>query len=513
MGMSPATDTADRQHPGYLGLGGRLAEGPGLEMIEAGFEMECADAAILHDGLALADIAHTLILAEAGILRSEAASELLRALLDLASIPHDRFPYDPGLGDPWNSRQHQLTLRVGGLASWLTIGRPRREAGRVAFRIALRARLLVAHEALTRLARSLLYQARLHCKAVMPDYTYLQPAQPTTFGYLLLGYLQPTLRAAERFRQAYGQLNRSPAGVGGVGGTSLNLDRWRLAQLLGFDSVAVHARDAMWQTDCLVDLLAALAGSAVQAGQIAADLEVFASPAFGFVELADAHSRSSALMPQKKNPYPLAIVRGAAGVLAGRLAGLLSVLRTGSARTDHFVFAYGEVPRALDLYSTTHRLLAATIRGLAVNREAMASSAARDFIGAADLAEQLALRGWLDHASAHRLIGAAVRKAVGSGRNRIMLADLHEAARELSYELAPDDSALEALLDWTSDPTLLVASREVTGGTSHAQISRMLRSASDRLRREDLWRGRASDRLQTAEQKLLSLASELATIG
>jgi probable phosphoglycerate mutase len=120
-------------------------------------------------------------------------------------------------------------------------------------------------------------------------------------------------------------VNRSPAGAGGTTGSSLPLDRELLASRLGFYGVIPHARDAMWQADGFVDLLATLASVAVEAGQVAADLEIWASPAYGFIGLADEYCRVSALMPQKKNPYALSVIRHAGGSAAGALAALLGL--------------------------------------------------------------------------------------------------------------------------------------------------------------------------------------------
>lgn len=494
----------------YLGLGGRLSEGPGPELVDFAFSLECADAPILHRGLGLADIAQAVVLKEGGFVDAEDGRLLLNTLLDLWAIPANDFPYEPALGDAWNSRHRELARRVGGLAGWLTIGRPRREAGRVAFRVALRERVLTAHASLTSLASALLTQSRAHRNTVMADYTYLQPAQPTTLGYLLLSYLFPVLRDAERLRRSYRWINMSPAGAGGNAGSSLPLDRRRLASLLGFDGPILHARDAMWQVDGLVELMALVAGASGHAAQIAADLEVFAASAFAFVELADAYSRASALMPQKKNPYPVAIVRGAAGVLAGRLTGLLSVLRTGSARTDHFVFAYGEVPRALDLFAGSEQLLAATIRTAKFNRPALEKSAHQGFLGAADLAEGLATTGMLDHESAHSLVGAAVRAATKQGRTEVTMEDLREQAAHMHLRLNADDKGLKGVLERSLDPVELVQSRVVVGGSTKSEVSAMLRATSRRLRDESIWSSGVRASLHTAEESLLRLAERAA---
>jgi argininosuccinate lyase len=504
----PGPPGSESDLEGYLGLGGRLAEGPAPEMVEAGFSLECADAPILHAGLGMADLAHAVVLAEGSLLPApEAARQLRRALLEMSEIPAEDFPYDPRLGDAWNSRHRELGRRVPELAGWLTVGRPRREAGRIAFRIAVRQRILEAHAAMSSLGLALLGQARAHRRTLMVDHTYLQPAQPTTLAYLLLGYLYPVLRDLERLRRAFEWANLSPAGAGGNAGSSLPLDRQRLASLLGFDGVVVHARDAMWQTDDLVEILAVVAGAATHASQIASDLEVFASPGFGFLELSDAHSRASALMPQKKNPYPLPVVRGSAGVLAGRLAGLISLLKTGSARTDHFLFSYGEVPRALDLFSRSERLLAGTMATLRFDVEALADSARLGFLGAADLAESLAFEGVLDPDSAHRLVGAAVRAADAEGRVDLRPEDLKQQAQHLGLELRAGDQELQAAVDRSSKAERLVSSRTVLGGSAPHQVGLMLRSTGAALRREQRWREAVAARLEQVEKELSRVAA------
>src|SRR5581483_10207345 len=261
--------------PEFLGLGGRLEAAAGEDLVAAGFALEMADAKLLHDGFGLADLAHVLALADAGVLAG--------ALLEMAAVPADEFPYDAAYGDPWNSRERWLEARAGARAGWLTVGRPRREAARVALRIAVRRAVLDTHAAAVALAEAYLAQARRHRTALMADFTYLQPAQPTTLGYMLAGHLQPVLRHLGRLERAYGWVNSSPAGAGGTTGSGLPLDRERLAARLGFAGVIPHARDAMWQTDGLVDLLATVAALSGEAGQVAADLEIWASPPFGFV--------------------------------------------------------------------------------------------------------------------------------------------------------------------------------------------------------------------------------------
>ena len=234
------------------------------------------------------------------------------------------------------------------------------------------------HDALVDQAAALARHARATRTALATDYTYLQPAQPTTVGHLLLAYAYPALRDADRARASHAALGASVAGAGGSAGSRWALDRARLAELLGCDGLVEHAKDAAWQADVYVELLSTLAIAATHQSQLGQDFEIYASQEFGLVELADAHSRASALMPQKKNPYALAAIRTQAGQAAGDLAGALVALHTGSARTDHFHLLNGTIPRALDEAVAIARLTASVLDGHRAARRALRADRARE---------------------------------------------------------------------------------------------------------------------------------------
>ena len=250
------------------------------------------------------------------------------------------------------------------------------------------------------------------------DYTYLQAAQPTTAGHLLLAYAYPALRDAERLQHAHRELSRSVAGAGGSAGSRWPLDRARLAELLGCDGLVQHTKDAAWQWDVYAELLATLAIAATHLSQLAQDFEIYASHEFGLIELADRHSRASALMPQKRNPYALAAIRAQAGQAAGDVSAALTVAHTGSARTDHFHLLNGLVPRALEEAGAVARLAAAVLAGMRVDAERMARVAREGFTNAADVADVLAAAGGMDYRTAHKVVGLAVRRLIGAGGRR-----------------------------------------------------------------------------------------------
>src|SRR5438874_5653726 len=219
------------------------------ELIAAGFDLENADAGILHRGMNLADIAHLLDLSATGVIPPGAARRLLALLLETMDIPAADFPYDPANGEPYNSRERYFVSQAGDVAGWLHAGRPRREAVRVAFRLRLRDDLTSVIEAACELAAELARRSREHAGTLMADQTYLQHAQPSTFGHYLLSFADPVLRDGRRLLDTLAWTNTSPGGAGCVNGTRLHTDRALVARLLGFTGVIEHTRDAMWQAD------------------------------------------------------------------------------------------------------------------------------------------------------------------------------------------------------------------------------------------------------------------------
>ena len=495
---------------GYLGAQARVRSGPAPELVEAGYALETADAGLLHRGLTLADLAHLVALAEAGVVPQGEAAVLATTLLGWLDVPVADFPYDAVWGDAYNSRERELERRHGTTAGWLHTGRTRREAGRIAFRLALRERVLALHAAVARLAGALADRAGEHADTLWADTTYLQPAQPSTFGHYLGAFGEESLRHLERLVTAYAWADRSPAGAGGVGGTRVPVDRDRLAALLGFTAVGAHTRDAMWATDGLADAVVAATQAATTADRLAEDLEIMSSPGVGYVTLDASLCRASVLMPQKRNPYALAVIRSGAGTLVGRATGLLVTQRTPSARTDNWLHAYGEVAGSLDRARRVVALGAAVVETLAVDAGAMARAAAEHFTGAADLAEELVLRAGLDYRSAYRVVGRAVADAVEAGRSGLDAGDLSRAAREvLTLDLDLDPALVAAALD----PAQILTTRTAQGGSAPTSVRAHCARLRSALGSAATWREAEAARVATAEEALLAAARAMALAG
>ena len=324
--------------------------------------------------------------------------------------------------------------RIGSdAAGWLSAGRPRREAFRVALRACSRRGAAELVERARRRAGALALHARALRDALAADYTYLQAAQPTTAGHLLLAYAYPALRDAERLRATPTASSRaaSPARAAAPARAGRSIARgWPSCSAAR--ASCTHAKDAAWQWDVYAELLATLAIAATHLSQLAQDFEIYASHEFGLIELADRHSRASALMPQKRNPYALAAIRTQAGQAAGDVAAVLTVTHTGSARTDHFHLLNGLVPRALEEAGAVARLAAAVLAGMRVDTERMARVAREGFTNAADVADVLAASGGLDYRTAHKVVGLAVRRLVEQGAGELTAEAVAEAALELT---------------------------------------------------------------------------------
>jgi argininosuccinate lyase len=508
----------------------RLTGPPADDLVHTAYARETGDAAILYEGMSLADIAHVVGLIEANIVPLEVGGELLAALLEIHPAPPLDFALDPARGDLYSNREAYLKMLTLAdsrseaqrtAVGWLSAGRARREATTIGYRLAVRARLLALAAALGDGVSAALDLAEKHRVTLFPDYTYLQPAQPSTFGHYMLTFVYPLLRDLDRARAAFGRTNFSPAGSGSVNGSRLPLNRARLAELLGFEGLIPHTRDAMWQADGPIEIAALMTSTLITLDRLAEDLQVFSTAEFGLVELADRHTRTSVIMPQKKNPYSLAYIRGVCGESIGTLAAMAAVGKTPSGQIDNRIFAYGDIPRALDRATGAVRLMADVLHGLTVNADLAARRASENLIGATDLAEVIMLQYGhsieqpygLDYKTAHDLVGRAVRAAIESGatgtgesQTRSFAELLDEAAEAMiGRPLGLDPKVIAEALD----PARIVAARTGPGGAAEAPMAQMIAECREQLADHMRWREATQGRIEASETQLLMTAALL----
>jgi argininosuccinate lyase len=503
-------------------VGGRLLEGSGPQLIHSAHRLELQSAGALLPSMILADLAHILVLLDLDLIPREPGQQLLTALLELrqaglAGAPSgagepasaEGLVPDPALGDLPMNREAWLRARVGVAAGYLLVGRPRREAVTVAFHLAMRDRVLALADVLERLQTSLVDLAARHLRTLAVDYTYWQPAQATTLAHSLLAYAYPLGREVDRLRAVFGRTNSSPAGAGCTNGAGIPIDRAVLARLLGFDGVVLHSRDANWQPDLALELTSIAASTGLALDRLAEDLQIWTTREFGFVELADRTARASLAMPQKKNPYALIFVRGAATRLLGRLAGAGALAKAASGQPDQRIFAQDEVPAALELAEQSAALLIEVLAGVRFDRDRLAAAARRGYLAGNDLAERIMYRSGLPFGEAHRIVGAAVRRSLEAGRDAdgIDAASLDAAALEVhGSPLGLSDADVRDALD----PEAAVARRTGTGGAAPASVRGLLAERRRALRRQRTWVASRRAAIDRATSGLIAGAREAA---
>ena len=502
--MHAPEGAASRAKHDVLEIGGRLRDKPSERLIATAFADELANQLSLFDAVSLADLAHTLMMMRpAGPIPADQGAELLRGLLALHERPAD-FAADPALGDVYTNREAWLNAHCAA-AGWLGVSRARREAVTCGFHIAVRAELLALTEALADAALMLTAAARRHKTTLFPDYTYLQAAQPTSFGHYLLGFGFPLERHMERALDLHGRVNQSPAGGGSANGSIAQQDRAMLARLMGFDQPAANTRDAMWQADHSIEAAGLAVNALVTLDRLGEDLMVYTSQEFSLVRLSDRHSRASKIMPQKKNPFALSYLRGIANHAIGVQTAIAASMRTPSGQMDNRMTAYAAIPAVLRQAGEAARLTAEVIGELQVDKARAKQILEGGELAASDLAEHIMLESALDYRQAHKVVGALVRELRNQARglSSVTPTDLDRAARNaVGAPLALDDRVIARALDAAA----AVKARTCLGGAAPARVGEAAAQLSRSVKERQRSAARLTRKAERARSTLLDKA-------
>ncbi|WP_436933968.1 argininosuccinate lyase [Halovenus marina] len=443
----------------------RFSGGPAREFLSS----LGADERIFAADLAV-DRAHVVMLAEQDIVDDDTASEILGALADIENAGHDELPDGE---DVHEAIETAVIDRVGPDGGRMHTARSRNDEVAACLRYRLRSDILDALETVLSGRDALLDAASEHTETVMPGYTHLQPAQPTTVAHWLCSYEQALARDTERLLDAYERVNRSPLGAAAFAGTPFDIDRERTAELLGFDGLVENATDAVSARDCLVETTAAATGLGLTLSGLAEDLVVFASK--GHVELADEYASTSSIMPQKKNPDTLELVRGRTGDATAGLNGLVTTLKgLPRAYNRDLQRASGHAFDAIDSVVESTDVAIGAVTTAEWPEAALADAAGDGFATATGVADSLARSG-VPFRTAHEVVAHAGERSADPAIEDI------EAAVE---ELLDDDQA--NALDWDAieqalDPTASVEMRDSRGGPAPETVSTHIARARTRL--------------------------------
>ena len=374
---------------------------------------------------------------DAGVL-TEADHEAIQAALTaiLAAGQADPASVTGPDEDVHSFVERKLVERVGDAGRRLHTGRSRNEQVSLDLRLYLRRRIPAIQQALLALVRTFVDLAETAGDAVMPSYTHLRKAQPVLVAHFLLSHAAPLRRDFERFARASDEADALTLGSGAIAGTSYSVDTAALASRLGFSRVVLNSMDASSDRDYVASFLYAVALTMVHLSRIAEDFIIFTGEEHLFFELSDASATGSSMMPQKKNPDPLELVRGKSGRALGRLTGWLTTMK--ALPTGYNKDLQEDKEATFDAEQTVLVSLAASravVSRLGINRE-RTERAASGLLLATDVADYLVRRG-VPFRRAHEIVGTMVRNLLAEGRD---FSDLSPAEWKAASDAFGDDA-------------------------------------------------------------------------
>ncbi len=418
-------------------------------------------------------MAHAAMLGAKGIITEAEAAQLIDGLQGiLDDLISGALQIDPQAEDIHMFVEQVLTQRLGDVGKKLHTARSRNDQVALDFRMYLRDEIDEITALTKTLASVITDKAEEYKAAIMPGYTHLQRAQPITFGHQLMAYAFMLLRDLGRLSDCRKRLNISPIGSCALAGTTYDTDREMEAGKLGFDGICLNSIDGVSDRDFAAELCAALSIEMMHLSRLSEELILWSSWEFQFIELPDAYTTGSSIMPQKKNPDMAELVRGKTGRVYGDLMGILTVLKG-------LPLAYNKdmqedkegVFDACDTAKMCLEVMAGMLPGTRAKTENMLKAASGGFINATDLADYLVIKG-LPFRSAYKISGALVGKCVKEGKT------LDTLSLEEYKEASP---LIEADVYEHIDLRTCVEKRISAGGTSVQSVEKQIAAVREKL--------------------------------
>ncbi len=407
-------------------------------------------------------IAHAEMLGSRHIIPKENSELIIKTLKEILSdIENGKAELSVDAEDIHMNVETLLIERIGDVGKQLHTGRSRNDQVALDLRLYLREQCDDIYNMLADLTETLSSMARKYISVIMPGYTHLQKAQPILFSHHLLAYNEMYKRDISRLRECAERMNISPLGSGALAGTTYDLDREFVAEKLGMYGVTQNSLDGVSDRDFAIELCFVLSMIMMHTSRFAEEIILWSSNEFGFVELDDAYSTGSSIMPQKKNPDVAELARGKTGRVYGDLIALLTVMKgLPLAYNKDMQEDKEQVFDAVDTVKMTIPVFKSMISTMRVNEGKMRTAAAQGFTNATDAADYLVKKG-MPFRDAHKVIGEIVAYCIS--RNKAIEEMTISEFKEFS-ELFEND-----VYDAISLETC-VNLRNVTGGTSTFQV-------------------------------------------
>ncbi|MBA3898405.1 MAG: argininosuccinate lyase, partial [Sphingomonadaceae bacterium] len=448
--------------------GGRFGEGPAAVMRAINASLPF-DKALWWQDIA-GSKAHVAMFGACGIVSAEDAAIIADGLDRVAAeYEANGVPDDGSHEDIHMAIEARLAELIGPVAGRLHTARSRNDQVATDFKLWVRDAIDAGDRLLKKLQSALLDRAEEHVDAVMPGFTHLQSAQPVTLGHHLMAYFEMIARDRLRFAGARARLNLCPLGSAALGGTGFPINRAMTAEALGFDGPTANSLDGVSDRDFAIEYLTAAAQCALHLSRLAEEIVIWASQPFGFVELPDAWSTGSSIMPQKRNPDAAELVRGHAGRIIGCMTSLMVTMKG-------LPLAYSKdmqddkqpVFEAHDLLELSLAAMTGMVAVLTFRTDRMRELAKTGFSTATDLADWLVREAGVPFREAHHITGRAVRLAEERGCG---LSDLPLDA------LQRIDARIGAGVFDVLSVDASVASRTSHGGTAPVRVREAIAAA------------------------------------
>ena len=415
---------------------------------------------------------HATMLAKQGIISEKDCEDILNGLASIADdLASGKLEIDPNAEDVHTFVEQTLTARIGDAGKRLHTGRSRNDQVALDIRLTLRDYSKTLQAYIVELARVLCKKAAENTASVMPGYTHLQRAQPITFGHALMAYASMLLRDLDRFADATARMDsQCPLGSGALAGTTYPLDRDFTAEKLGFAAPCANSLDGVSDRDFCIELASAISICMMHLSRLSEEIILWCSWEFKFIELDDAFTTGSSIMPQKKNPDFAELIRGKSGRVVGDLVALLVTMKSLplAYNKDLQEDKEGVIDAAKTLYDCL-TCMEGMIATMKINKDAMRVQAEKGYLAATDVADYLAKKG-MPFRQAHEVVGHLVLLCDKRGCN---LDDLSLEDFKAESELFEED--ITGALDLES----IVAARTTFGGTSREALHDQMQLAED----------------------------------
>ncbi len=411
-------------------------------------------------------IAHATMLGAQGILTDDETAKITDALNEILNeIEAGKIEFDFELEDIHTQVEKLLIAKIGETGKKVHTARSRNDQVAVDIRLYMRLEIKKIKSALILLIKTLLNISEEHVETIMPGYTHLQRAQSTTFAHHLGAYVEMFKRDVQRLDDIYKRVNVCPLGACALAGTSHPIDRYKTAQYLGFDDIALNSIDAVSDRDFAIEMLGALSIIMMHLSRMSEEVVLWSSFEFGFIELDDAYSTGSSIMPQKKNPDIAELTRGKTGRVYGDLVALLTIMKS-------LPLAYNKDMQedkeplfdAIDTVRVCLEILPDMLKTINVKKENMLNAVKKGFLDATDVADYLVKKG-LAFRDTHEIAGKIV----------VWCIEKHKTIEELKLKEFKEFSPLfdEDIYD-AIDPVNSINAKQVIGSPAFDMVKKVI---------------------------------------